>query len=287
MKLILGCGYLGSRVAALWQQSGERVAVLTRSPQRAAALEAQGLIPRIADVTDRAALQAALADLSPTTVLYAVGYDRGGGHAMSEVYIEGLQNVLAALPPTTGSLIYVSSTGVYGNFAGDWIDETAPCQPERDGGRVCLAAEQALQAHPLGAISIILRMAGIYGPSRIPRRADLEAGRPLAVPEQGWLNLIHVADAAAIILNVERRGRAGETYLVADGHPVQRGDYFRELARLLSAPPPRFVAAEETPAQDRAASNKRISIAKLQREIEPVFQFPSYREGLGAIVRAP
>ena len=290
MKLIFGCGYLGRRVAALWRAAGEQVCAVTRSGARAKEFALQGIEPIIADVTDHTSLAGKLP--AADTVLYAICHDRAAGHSMREVYVEGLQNTLAALAPETDKFIYVSSTGVYGNFGGAWIDEAAHCHPDREGGRVCLAAEQLLTAHPLKSRVIILRMAGIYGPGRVPRRKELISGDPIAAPEHGWLNLIHVDDAAKIVLAAETHAaqenvESPQVYLVSDGHPVQRGDYFRELARLLSAPPPRFIPpAEHSPAFERAAGDKRIRNAQMLADLPVALQYPSYREGLAGIIAA-
>lgn len=290
MKLILGCGYLGQRVASLWRATSERVCAVTRSSERAKDFERTGIEPIIADVTNRAALIGKLPEAE--AVLYAIGHDRGASRSMREVYVEGLKNTLDALPKNTGKFIYVSSTGVYGNFGGEWIDETAPCNPDREGGRVCLAAEQLLAAHPVGKRAIILRMAGIYGPGRIPRRKELDSGEPIAAPEHGWLNLIHVDDAARVVLAAEQQAASPSAesprlYLVSDGQPVQRGEYFRELARLLSAPPPRFIPpVENTPAFERAASDKRIRNAKMLAELRVALEYPTYRVGLATILAA-
>lgn len=105
--------------------------VVTRSPDRAAAFAAAGFEPIIADVTR----PETLVDLPPAdTVLFAVGYDRRQSLSIGAVYAGGLKNVLAALPSGTGRMIYLSSTGVYGNVQGDWVDETSECVPQRAGG---------------------------------------------------------------------------------------------------------------------------------------------------------
>ena len=78
------------------------------------------------------------------TVLFAVGFDRAGGQSIEDVYAGGMRNVLAALPADTGRFIYISTTGVYGPAGGEWVDEETPPDPQRDGGRASLAAEQAL-----------------------------------------------------------------------------------------------------------------------------------------------
>ena len=123
----------------------------------------------------------------PKRVLFAVGFDRAAGGSIDEVYAGGVQNVLAALPSDVGRVIYISTTGVYGNAGGEWVDEDTPPDPQRDGGRASLAAEQVLAASPFASRGVVLRLAGIYGPGRIPflgqaagRRADSGGERGLS-----------------------------------------------------------------------------------------------------------
>jgi nucleoside-diphosphate-sugar epimerase len=181
--------------------------------------------------------------------------------------------------------IYVSSTGVYGKVTGAEVDETSPCQPTREGGRACLAAEELLWASPFAERTIILRLAGLYGPERIPRSNGLLAGLPIDAPSTGWLNLIHVEDAARIVVLAVQKAQPPKLYVVSDGNPVIRGDYYGELARLLGAPPPRFVEPRaDSPAQQRASSDKRVNPRRLFADLSPALLYPSYREGLAHIV---
>ncbi|HTU24553.1 MAG TPA: SDR family oxidoreductase [Pirellulales bacterium] len=281
-KLIFGCGYLGRRVARRWLSAGETVFAVTRSAARAEDFRREGITPLVADVLRPASLTGLpVAD----TVLYAVGYDRTAGESIERVYVDGLAAVLTALPAATGRFIYISSTGVYGQATGERVDEASLCQPTRDGGRACLAAEQLLSAHPLGNRAIILRLAGLYGPGRVPHRQQLLAGEPLAVPAEGWLNLIHVDDAASVVLAAELRARPPRLYVVSDGRPVERRAYYTELARLLGAPPPQFAPpAPGSPALVRSASDKRIDNTRMREELAACLAYPSYREGLAAIV---
>lgn len=281
-RLIFGCGYLGLRVARRWRDAGARVIAVTRSRERAARLAAEGLEPITADVLD----PATLVNLPPAaTVLYAVGYDRSAGASRREVYAGGLRSVLDALPAATGKLIYISSTGVYGPSEDDWVDELTPCRPEREGGQACLEAEGVLAVHPLGARSVVLRMAGLYGPDRLPNATDLRQGRPLTAPAQGYLNLIHVDDAASVVLAAEVRSPLPNLLIVSDGHPVPRCEYYAELARLLGAPPPQYASpAEDSPAAARAAASKRVRNTRLVQQLAVQFAYPSYREGLAAII---
>ncbi len=283
-KLIFGCGYLGSRVADLWLENGGQVFAVTRSAARVKQLQERGLTAVVADINQPKTLH----ELPQVeTVLFAVGYDRSAGRSIHEVYVGGLGNVLDALPAATERIVYVSSTGVYGQADGGWVDEESECRPTREGGRACLDAEGLLAAHPQGKKSIVLRMAGIYGPGRVPRRRDLESGRPIPAPAHGYLNLIHVDDAARVVLDVERKAFPPQLYLVADGNPVSRREYFRYLAQLISAPEPQFVEPkDDSPAAKRATADKRISNRKLIDEIGVELQFPSYQAGLKHIVES-
>jgi nucleoside-diphosphate-sugar epimerase len=281
-KLIVGCGYLGLRVAQQWRAAGHEVWVTTRSADRARQFEQSGYLPIIADVLDAGTL-AALP--SADAVLWAVGHDRRAAASIEQVYVGGLANLLEALPQSVQKLIYISSTGVYGDFAGGWVTEESACQPQRPGGRACLAAEQLLARHRWGAKAIVLRLAGIYGPDRLPYLQTLVEGRPLDAPAAGFLNLVHVEDAARVVLAADERGQPPRTYLVSDGRPVERAAFYAELARLLHAPAPRFNASPDAPASHRAAASKQISNARLLAELSPPFMYPSFREGLAAIAQ--
>jgi len=178
-RFVIGCGYLGQRVAEAWLQQGEGVAVTTRSPARAREFSERGFAPWLLDVTrpdtwgDLPAVE---------TVLYAVGFDRTATASRHEVYVHGLQNVLERLPSSVARLLYISSTGVFGGADDAWVDERSECAPQREGGRACWAAEQWLRASSWASKSIILRLAGLYGPGRIPYLSQLRAEEALPVP---------------------------------------------------------------------------------------------------------
>jgi nucleoside-diphosphate-sugar epimerase len=201
------------------------------------------------------------------------------------VYVDGLRGVLEKLPRETGRVIYISSTGVYGQAAGDWVDEDSQCRPLRDGGRACLAAEELLRAHVFAQRAIVLRMAGIYGPGRIPRAQELRAGQAIPAPQEGYLNLIHVDDAARVVLAAEQSGKTPGLYVVSDGNPPTRRQYYDELARLLGAPPPRFeMPPADSPAALRAGSDKRVRNERMVNELGVQLLYPIYRQGLASIV---
>ncbi len=121
----------------------------------------------------------------------------------------------------------------------------------------------------VGRRTVILRLAGIYGPQRVPRKQDLLAGLPLAVATQGFLNLIHVEDAVQAVLAAEIRAVLPSLYVVADGCPVLRTEYYRELARLMGLPeldltPP----SDKSPAAERARGNKRVQSERARQELQ-------------------
>lgn len=273
-KLIVGCGYLGKRLAELWRERGERVLATTRSTERAAEFARLGLEPVLCDVLNRESLRT-----MPTveTVVYCVGLDRQAGVSMRQVYVEGLGNVLAALRGRP-RLIYVSSTSVYGQTDGSEVDETAETCPLEESGQIVLDAERLLQRERPDAI--VLRFAGIYGPGRLLRARDLLAERLLAIDPEKWLNLIHVADGAAAVCAAVERGTPG-IYNVSDGTPVHRRDFYGYLAKLLGAPAPRFVPPPE-PLPTSEKVNRRILSRRLREELGVLPRYPSYAEGLPA-----
>src|SRR5262249_9669010 len=152
-------------------------------------------------------------------LLYAVGMDRAAGKSMRDVNLGGLSNVLAALP-TTRRFIYVSSTSVYGQTDGGWVDEFAAAEPVEESGQIVFECERLL--HERRPDAIILRFAGIYGPGRMIRRASIERGEAIATDPEGWLNLIHVEDGAQAICTAAERGAAGAIFNVSDGRPATR-----------------------------------------------------------------
>lgn len=286
-RLIFGCGYVGERVAKRWLSDGDRVTVVTRNAERAETFAKEGYETLVADVTEPASLdpikEAACSDVA--TLLYAVGYDRSAEASIDEVYAQGFQNVLDRLTDTVERVVYISTTGVYGSAKGDWVDETTPPAPQRDGGRASLAAEQNLLASSFADRGVILRLAGIYGPDRLPYLKKLMAGEPIAAPQSGYLNLIHVDDAAKIVTEFANPNSTAGLYCVSDGNPPVRSDYYAEVARLLSAPAPSYCdPPADSPRAARAGADKRVSNQRLLSKLGGELLYPSHREGLAAII---
>jgi nucleoside-diphosphate-sugar epimerase len=269
---------------------GHEVVVVTRNSRRANAFKQKGFEPITADIMRPETLpQLPVAK----TVLFAVGYDRSSTRSIKEVYAGGVRNVLNSLPTGTGRFIYISTTGVYGPAGGKWVDEHTPPDPQRDGGKASLAAELALTEHPLGGNAVVLRLAGIYGPSRVPFLRELRAAAPIEVPSTGYLNLIHIEDAAAVVLTAaDCKWRPSDPWssqpqilCVSDGHPVARRDFYVEAARILGAPPPRFIEPDaNSPRAERARGDRRVRNKKILAELRVKLAYPDYRAGLAAIL---
>jgi NAD dependent epimerase/dehydratase family enzyme len=144
-KLIVGCGYLGGRVARLWREAGEQVWILTRSADKAQKLCSEGFSAIVADLPGIRELAPSIFPASGfSTVLYSVGYDRQSSQPIEQVYAGGLAKLLGcdvfnSVGSQTCRWIYISSTGVYGTAGGDFVDEETPPQPAREGGKASLA----------------------------------------------------------------------------------------------------------------------------------------------------
>jgi nucleoside-diphosphate-sugar epimerase len=278
-RLVVGCGYLGTRVARRWLAAGDRVFAVTRGGDRAASLAALGILPVVHDVTavDTAALRA----LPPLdTIFWAVGFDRSGLATPRDVHVDGLARLLGAVPGSP-RVILSSSTGVWGDEGGDVVDERTPVRPVREAGSVLVEAESLLRAHPRGP-GVALRFAGLYGPGRLPRLDDLRAGRPIAADPDSWLNLIHVDDAAAVVDAVARAAAPRPLYVVSDGRPVRRRDWYGHLATVTGSPVPSW---DTTGPRSRGA-DKRVDPSLLYHDLPIRPTYPDPLRGIEAAIAA-
>ena len=276
-RLVVGCGYLGTRVAARWLAAGDRVVAVTRRHERATELAALGLEPIVADVTSPA-FPAAGSLPDAATIFWAVGFDRGSGTTPRDVHVGGLGRLLDSLSGMP-RVILSSSTGVWGDEDGRIVTEATPAYPTREAGRVLLEAESMLRVHPRGP-GVALRFAGLYGPGRLPRIADLRAGRPIAADPDSWLNLVHVDDAAEIVRLVAAAPNPRPMYVVSDGRPVLRRDWYGRLAALSASPAPSW-----DPAAPRIrGADKRVDPALVFRDLPISLAHPDALAALAEIV---
>ena len=240
-KLIIGCGDIGRRVARLARVEGAAVHGLVRSPDKGAELAKLGIRPVIANLDD----PATLADL-PTggAVVFYFAPPPGGGFADPRV-----RTFCAAIPAGREPVrvVYMSTSGVYGDSDGETVTEETPPAPQTSRGKRRLDAEEAFRAwgRERGVPVVILRVTGIYGPGRFPV-SQLAGGQPVLREELAPLtNRIHQDDLARICLAAAAKGEDGDIYNVSDGHPTTMTHYFTAVADHLGLPRPRQVSLEE------------------------------------------
>ena len=264
--LVAGSGDLGGRIALRLREAGATVQRLARRPRPhepdVLALDlAQPVRGRIDGAYDLL-----VHCLSPSS------RDEAGYRA---VYVDALRHLLDAWPAAP-RLAFVSSTAVYGDHDGAWVDEDAPCRPLGFNGRVLLAAEQL--ARSCGRDALVLRPGGIYGPGREMLLRRVRSGTPLAVSDPPlYTNRIHVDDAAAAIVHLLRRRAVGVFNLVDDA-PAPQPEVLDWLADRMGLPRLARVAGA------RPEENKRVANARL-RAGGFVFRYPDYRSGYDALLR--
>ena len=302
--LIVGHGYFGGHLSKLLNQpaqsaseppgkslNGENglkiafdVTVTTRRRAKLAQYADAGMKAILLDVTDPPNEPGSEIPQTFDSIVYCVGYDRTQDLSHREVYAEGLRKFLTRLKHPPGKFIYVSSTGVYGQQQGEWTTEESTTDPMRESGQACLEAENLLLHSDLPSQILITRFAGIYGPGRVPNLAKLTSD-PLEIPADGFLNLIHVRDAAGWTreLLLDQQIRGNRIFNVSDGHPVQRRDFYREAARFAGLPCPRFTEPAGNSNFERSSANKRISNARIVNETKYQLNYPDYQKGLEAI----
>lgn len=258
--------------------AGFKVLATTRGgADRLARLAAIGATPLAFDSSAPAPLPTA------DCVVSAMAVDRSSGQSMRDVHVAGLAAATRAFPTPDAVWLHVSSTSVYGQEDGSWVDEDSPCNPTDASGQTVLDAEKTLLAARPDAT--ILRFAGIYGPDRLTRTAGLRAGKPMVGDPDRWLNLIHRDDGAGAIAFLARRGTRGKVLNVADNHPVRRGEFYGELARLAGAPEPRWAPRDPAgPWGPHERNNRRVRAERLLGLGLPGLRFPDYRAGLPGCV---
>lgn len=275
-SLIAGCGDIGLRVAEKLLSEGGEVSAIVRTPQKQQMLNALGAGAQLADLDE------------PSSVgdwpwLFWFAPPRADGDRDLR-----LRNWLAAQQGRIERLIYISTSGVYGDCDGRWIDESEPLKPQAARSVRRVDAEAALHewAAERGSAAIVLRVPGIYGPGRLPL-VRLRAGEPLmATSEAPYSNRVHADDLAAAAILAARHGRAGAAYNIADGDPTTMTDYFLQCAQLLGLPAPEQIGRSEaqqrfTPAMwSYMEESKRLRIDRARHELGFAPRYPSLATGL-------
>lgn len=278
-NFIIGFGNVGQRVAAVCVEKDESVGALVRAGRK------HDTVDLIEGDLDKPETLGNL-PLKNTRLYYFAPPPNAG---LSD---PRMHNFLASLSVENfpKRILYISTTGVYGDAAGEWIDENTPLNPQNDRARRRVDAEQQLAAWcAANAVEfVILRVVGIYDPQHLPIER-LQAGmKVLREEDAGPSNRIHVDDLTRICVTAMEQAPAGAIYNVSDGHPSSMTDFYMRVADLAGLPAPEAVTWEEA---ERVFSpmmleflreSKKVSNAKLLHDLRINLQYPSLDEGLAA-----
>ena len=274
-----GHGFSARALARLLLPEGWRVLGTARSPGRVAEIEADGAEGVLWPGTDMAPLLD-----GATHLLTSVAPDEGG-----DPVLRALGPEIAARAGRFDWVGYLSTTGVYGDRGGDWVDEGSELRPATRRGQLRVEAEAAWRAIP-GLRLHVFRLAGIYGPGRGPfEKVRQGTARRIVKPGQ-MFSRIHVDDIAQVLRASIRQPNPGATYNLCDDDPAPPEDVIAHAATLLGLPVPPaedFAGAEMTPmARSFYAESKRVRNDRIKEELGVTLLHPDYRSGLAALLAA-
>jgi nucleoside-diphosphate-sugar epimerase len=283
---IAGCGDIGGRVARLAADRGIAVTVLARSFVKCRGLDAVGVTCVTGDLDEG---KLPHLPLGGTAVLYSAP-PPGGGIVDTRV-----RNFLAAISPGNEPerIVYLSTTSVYGDCGSDPVDEDHPVNPGNHTARRRVDAEERFRSwgREYGVAVVILRVAGIYGPGRIPLDRIMNRHPILRAEEAGFTNRIHADDLAAICLAALERGEDGDIFNICDGETSTMTDYFNAITDQLGLPPlpqvPRDEAREVmTPLMyGYMTESRRIDNRRMLAKLGITLKYRTLREGLEASLK--
>jgi nucleoside-diphosphate-sugar epimerase len=294
--VIFGCGYVGSALARAAMKAGAQVTALTRNPEKAAALGADGVRDVVVgelSSTDWHGRIAPGADF----VVNCVSSGGGGLDGYRRSYVGGMKSILhwaATGAQPVGTFVYTSSTSVYPQGNGAVVDESATPLVNVAGGGALVEAENLLRsaAAEVRRRWFILRLAGIYGPGRHLLLDQLRAGADM-LPGTGnnRLNLVHRDDVVATIQSclAAPTGVANEVFNVSDGQPATKREIVEWLAQQLGRAVPMFDGIQPPSARrgGEPVPDRIISNARLRARLNWRPRFPSFREGYRALLDLP
>jgi nucleoside-diphosphate-sugar epimerase len=279
--LVVGCGDVGMRLLPL-VRGRFRVFALTSQPERRAELRAAGAIPIVADL-DRPATLARLRGLAHYVVHLAPPGQQGD--------LDLRTRNLTAILPEGGRVVYISTSGVYGDRGGAPTDETTPRRPRNARARRRVDAEQVLRAWAVGAggrVSI-LRAPGIYAADRLPLERLRRATPALSAEDDVYTNHIHADDLAYLAFLALLRARPGRAYNASDDTHMKMGEYFDLVADTFGLPrAPRLARTElektVSPVQlSFMSESRRLVNTRIRRELRARLRYPQVESFLESI----
>ncbi|HIA13569.1 MAG TPA: SDR family oxidoreductase [Nitrospirales bacterium] len=277
--LIAGCGYVGTALGRHLAKAGHTVWGLRRKTGDLSS----PLLPLTSDVTDLETLQSLPSQID--TVFYTVSPDHSDEAGYRAAYINGLRNLLEVLKTQAQQprIFYTSSTAVYAQQSGEWVDESSPATPDYFSGQCLLEGEQYLLNSRFPAT--VVRLGGIYGPGRIRLIRKVQEGS--ATYQDGsprYTNHIHRDDCVGALAHLMTLEQPDSIYLGVDNEPSERRELLSWLAKELGVPPPQVEVSIQAESR-QTRNNKRCKNAKLVRS-GYTFRYPTFREGYGEILRA-
>ncbi len=277
-----GLGYSAGYLARRLLAKGWRVSGTCRGAEKQAWLRAAGIAAHLFD-RDQPLADCAAALAGVTHLLSSVPPDQAG-----DPVIDAHKGAIDEIAPGLAWIGYLSTTGVYGDRAGGWVDETSELAPSGERGRRRVAAERAWLA--LRQPAHLFRLAGIYGPGSSALDTVRE-GRARRVVKPGQVfSRIHVEDIARVLEASMGKPRPGTAYNVCDDDPAPPADVIAHACELLGRTPPPEVPIELAELSPMARSfyddNKRVDNTRIKRELGVTLRYPSYRDGLKAILES-
>lgn len=261
MILIIGCGYVGERVASRLHASGKSVIGVTHSPDSAQRLtEKHPFTVLPCDISDEVAVRQLASKLPapPQFILHCASSNRGGAEMYRKVHLEGCGHLLSIFPQA--QLLFTSSSSVYPQIDGSWVTEESDASPDRETSRLLRETEDLVISHG-GAAA---RLAGIYGPGRSFVLKNFLEGQATIEGNEGegrCLNQIHCEDAASALEHLITHRTQG-IFNVVDNHPMNQRECFVELVRRFGKPMPPVAVPNIN--RKRAWTHKQVSNAKLR-----------------------
>ncbi len=283
---ISGCGYIGARVAAIWQGEGARVSALARNKDSEARLKTLNIESIKGDLDNGNSLKGLALDKA---VLYHFAPPPTTGVTDSRLCV--LLNAIQSPQSLPDKVILISTSAVYGDCQGKWIDENTKANPTTDRGKRRLHAEQTLiqWSQHTKVPYVILRVPGIYGPKRLPLERIKSSAPILKEAQSPYTNRIHADDLAAICVAAAKKTANNSLYNVSDGHPGTMSQYFKAIAAAFQlAPPPEIDMAEAQKVMSQGMlsylkESRRIKNDKLLRELQLTLRYPNLTAGLKQI----
>ncbi len=278
--VILGCGYVGARIARAALAEGRTVRVCSRSTGRLAPLGEAGAQVKFLDASTPKQFTAAMNGMAGATVVYSIPpvTSLPPRHAMRAA-------LQAAYGGGASCFIYFSSCGLYGDSPDDdtWVDEDTPVTPDAAMQNI-ESDELEIQASTFDRLrTVILRLAPVYGPGRGVRERMKKGQYSILEDGQHVTSRIHVDDVVRIVGAAEQHAPNKAIYLVGDDHPVTQLEYATWLSQRLGLPMPPSRQIVE-PGKPRVPHrNRRIRNARLKQELQLELKYPSYKEGEAAI----